>query len=101
MEIDGKYEKQFSTLITAVVLATNNEPMSFTERQGGIARRRVIFAFNHPVKEADKDPLIGEKIAAELPVVIRCLLAEFADQDNARKLLLEQRDSREAMGIKR
>ncbi|HHH2193544.1 TPA: DUF5906 domain-containing protein, partial [Yersinia enterocolitica] len=101
VEIDGKYEKQFSTLITAVVLATNNEPMSFTERQGGIARRRVIFAFNHPVKEADKDPLIGEKIAAELPVVIRCLLAEFADQDNARKLLLEQRDSREAMGIKR
>ncbi|HHB9442552.1 TPA: DUF5906 domain-containing protein, partial [Yersinia enterocolitica] len=36
VEIDGKYEKQFSTLITAVVLATNNEPMSFTERQGGI-----------------------------------------------------------------
>ncbi|WP_227732728.1 primase-like DNA-binding domain-containing protein [Yersinia proxima] len=101
VEIDGKYEKQFSTLITAVVLATNNEPMSFTERQGGIARRRVIFAFNHPVKEADKDPRLGEKIAAELPVVIRCLLAEFADQDKARKLLIEQRDSREAMGVKR
>ncbi|PHM76147.1 DNA primase [Xenorhabdus cabanillasii JM26] len=43
IEVDGKYEKQFSTIIKAVVLATNNEPMSFTERNGGIARRRVIF----------------------------------------------------------
>ncbi|SFK26027.1 toprim domain-containing protein, partial [Xenorhabdus mauleonii] len=42
IEVDGKYEKQFSTIIKAVVLATNNEPMSFTERNGGIARRRVI-----------------------------------------------------------
>ncbi|CNH80905.1 zinc binding domain%3B DNA primase%2CPhage P4-associated%3B Replicative helicase RepA%2C Phage P4-associated [Yersinia kristensenii] len=33
--------------------------------------------------------------------MIRCLLAECVDQDKARKLLLEQRDSREAMGVKR
>ncbi|VCW45534.1 DNA primase TraC [Klebsiella pneumoniae] len=43
VEIDGKYEKQFTTVLSAVVLATNNEPMTFTERNGGIARRRVIF----------------------------------------------------------
>lgn len=101
VEIDGKYEKQFSIVLHAVVLATNNEPMAFTERQGGIARRRVIFAFNHPVSEADKDRDLSAKISAELPVIIRHLLDVFADQDKAKALLLQQRDSDEAMGVKR
>lgn len=101
VEIDGKYEKQFTTVINAVVVATNNEPMAFTERNGGIARRRVIFPFNNPVTEADKDPDLMAKISLEIPVIIRCLLAEFADQNRAKALLTEQRDSAEALGVKR
>lgn len=101
VEIDGKYEKQFTTVLNAVVVATNNEPMAFTERNGGIARRRVIFPFNNPVTEAEKDPDLMVKISQEIPVVIRCLLAEFADQNKAKALLTEQRDSEEAMGVKR
>ncbi|MDE9430421.1 primase-like DNA-binding domain-containing protein [Xenorhabdus bovienii] len=100
IEVDGKYEKQFSTVIKAVVLATNNEPMSFTERNGGIARRRVIFPFNIPVKESEKDPHLPEKISRELPVIIRHLLNEFADQNKAKKLLQAQRDSNEALTVK-
>ncbi|CEF30450.1 putative phage primase (fragment) [Xenorhabdus nematophila str. Websteri] len=100
IEVDGKYEKQFSTVIKAVVLATNNEPMSFTERNGGIARRRVIFPFNIPVKESEKDPQLPEKISRELPVIIRHLLNEFADQNKAKKLLQAQRDSNEALTVK-
>ncbi|MDE9552538.1 primase-like DNA-binding domain-containing protein [Xenorhabdus bovienii] len=100
IEVDGKYEKQFSTVIKAVVLATNNEPMSFTERNGGIARRRVIFPFNIPVKESEKDPQLPEKISRELPVIIRHLLTEFADQNKAKKLLQAQRDSNEALTVK-
>ncbi|MDE9545073.1 primase-like DNA-binding domain-containing protein [Xenorhabdus bovienii] len=100
IEVDGKYEKQFSTIIKAVVLATNNEPMSFTERNGGIARRRVIFPFNIPVKESEKDPQLPEKISRELPVIIRHLLNEFADQNKAKKLLQAQRDSNEALTVK-
>ncbi|WP_047679924.1 MULTISPECIES: primase-like DNA-binding domain-containing protein [Xenorhabdus] len=100
IEVDGKYEKQFSTIIKAVVLATNNEPMSFTERNGGIARRRVIFPFNIPVKESEKDPHLPEKISRELPVIIRHLLNEFADQNKAKKLLQTQRDSNEALTVK-
>ncbi|WP_370276869.1 primase-like DNA-binding domain-containing protein [Xenorhabdus bovienii] len=100
IEVDGKYEKQFSTIIKAVVLATNNEPMSFTERNGGIARRRVIFPFNIPVNESDKDPHLPEKISRELPVIIRHLLTEFADQNKAKKLLQAQRDSSEALTVK-
>lgn len=101
LEIDGKYEKQFSTVIQAVVLATNNEPMTFTERNGGIGRRRVIFPFNVPVSESEKDADLNQKISAELPVIIRHLLVEFADQEKARLLLLEQRNSDEALGVKR
>ncbi|MBC4643445.1 primase-helicase zinc-binding domain-containing protein, partial [Klebsiella quasipneumoniae] len=93
VEIDGKYEKQFTTVLSAVVLATNNEPMTFTERNGGIARRRVIFPFNNPVSEADKDPDLTAKIRSEIPVIIRHLLATFADQNKAKTLLIEQRDS--------
>ncbi|HHO2170088.1 TPA: primase-helicase zinc-binding domain-containing protein [Aeromonas hydrophila] len=101
VEIDGKYEKQFSTVIQAVVLVTNNEPMVITERNGGVSRRRVIFTFDRVVAEADKDPLLGEKITAELPVVIRHLLAQFAEPEHARHLLLAQRHSGDALTIKR
>ena len=101
VEIDGKYEKQFAAVLRAVVLATNNEPMVITERNGGVSRRRVIFTFDRVVAEADKDPAIGVKIAAELPVVIRHLLAIFADPEQARLRLLEQRNSEDALNIKR
>lgn len=101
VEIDGKYEKQFTTVLSAVVLATNNEPMTFTERNGGIARRRVIFPFNNPVSEADKDPDLTAKIRSEIPVIIRHLLATFADQNKAKTFLIEQRDSQDALDVKR
>ncbi|WP_314141023.1 primase-helicase zinc-binding domain-containing protein [Buttiauxella noackiae] len=101
VEIDGKYEKQFTTVLNAVVLATNNEPMTFTERNGGIARRRVIFPFNNPVSDAGKDPDLTAKIRREIPVIIRHLLEAFADQNKAKLLLIEQRDSLEALDVKR
>ena len=100
VEINPKYEKRFTAVIRAVVLATNNNPMIFTERAGGVARRRVIFRFDNIVSEADKDRELPEKIAAEIPVIIRRLLANFTDPEKARALLLEQRDGDEALAIK-
>lgn len=100
VEINPKYEKRFTAVIRAVVLATNNNPMIFTERAGGVARRRVIFRFDNIVNEAEKDRELPEKIAAEIPVIIRRLLANFADPEKARALLLEQRDGDEALAIK-
>lgn len=101
VEIDGKYEKQFTTVLSAVVIATNNEPMTFTERNGGIARRRVIFPFNNPVSEEDKDPELAGRIRREIPVIIRHLLNEFSDPNRAKALLLEQRQSLDALNVKR
>lgn len=100
VEINPKYEKRFTAVIRAVVLATNNNPMIFTERAGGVARRRVIFRFDNIVSEAEKDRELPEKIAAEIPVIIRRLLANFTDPEKARALLLEQRDGDEALAIK-
>ena len=100
VEINPKYEKRFTAVIRAVVLATNNNPMIFTERAGGVARRRVIFRFDNIVSEAEKDRELPEKIAAEIPVSIRRLLANFADPEKARALLIEQRDGDEALAIK-
>ncbi|EQC2940663.1 DNA primase family protein [Escherichia coli] len=100
VEINPKYEKRFTAVIRAVVLATNNNPMIFTERAGGVARRRVIFRFDNIVSEADKDRELPEKIAAEIPVIIRRLLANFSAPEKARALLIEQRDGDEALAIK-
>ncbi|HFD1506563.1 TPA: DNA primase family protein [Escherichia coli] len=100
VEINPKYEKRFTAVIRAVVLATNNNPMIFTERAGGVARRRVIFRFDNIVSEAEKDKDLPEKVAAEIPVIIRRLLANFTNPEKARALLIEQRDGDEALAIK-
>ncbi len=100
VEIDPKHEHQYTAVLRAVVVATNNTPMIFTERAGGVARRRVIFQFNNRVREEDKDPDLSEKISAEIPVIVRRLLANFSDPEKARMLLLDQRNSEEALEVK-
>jgi len=75
--------------------------MTFSDRSGGISRRRVIFNFSRVIPENERDPLMTVKIEAELPVIIRHLLTRFADQQEARQLLSEQQSSGEALAIKR
>ncbi|EPA2632663.1 DUF5906 domain-containing protein [Escherichia coli] len=99
--IDPKHKAPYSTRIPAVVLAVNNNAMSFSDRSGGISRRRVIFNFSEVVPENERDPMLVEKIEGELAVVIRHLLTRFSDQDEARRLLYEQQKSEEALVIKR
>ncbi|WP_420882907.1 DUF5906 domain-containing protein [Xenorhabdus ehlersii] len=99
--IDPKHKQPYSTHIPAVVLAVNNNAMSFSDRSGGVSRRRVIFNFSEVVPENERDPLLRDKIAAELPVIIRHLLHWFAEPQAARHLLAEQQKSAEALDIKR
>ncbi|MGV3780233.1 DNA primase family protein [Citrobacter freundii] len=101
VSIDPKHKAPYSTRIQAVVLAVNNNAMTFSDRSGGISRRRVIFNFSEVVPENERDTLLAEKIEGELAVVIRHLLTRFADQDDARRLLHEQQKSEEALAIKR
>ncbi|MBD2811906.1 toprim domain-containing protein [Xenorhabdus sp. Vera] len=99
--IDPKHKQPYSTRIPAVVLAVNNNAMSFSDRSGGVSRRRVIFNFSEVVPENERDPLMRDKVAAELPVIIRQLLHRFTDPQKARRLLAEQQKSEEALDIKR
>ncbi|MCS0536130.1 DNA primase family protein [Citrobacter portucalensis] len=101
VSIDPKHKAPYSTRIQAVVMAVNNNAMTFSDRSGGISRRRVIFNFTEVVPENERDTLLAEKIEGELAVVIRHLLTRFADQDDARCLLHEQQKSEEALAIKR
>ncbi|EIJ9080955.1 DNA primase [Citrobacter freundii] len=101
VSIDPKHKAPYSTRIQAVVMAVNNNAMTFSDRSGGISRRRVIFNFTEVVPENERDPMLAEKIEGELAVVIRHLLTRFADQDEARRLLYEQQKSEEALAIKR
>ncbi|WP_224717773.1 DUF5906 domain-containing protein [Pectobacterium versatile] len=101
VSIDPKHKAPYSTRIPAVVLAVNNNAMTFSDRSGGISRRRVIFNFSEVVPENERDPMLPEKIEGELAVIIRHLLTCFAKQDEAKRLLHEQQKSEEALAIKR
>uniref|UniRef100_UPI0036D98199 primase-helicase zinc-binding domain-containing protein n=1 Tax=Photorhabdus sp. RM322S TaxID=3342825 RepID=UPI0036D98199 len=101
VSIDPKHKQPYSTRISAVVLAVNNNAMSFSDRSGGVSRRRVIFNFSEVVPESERDPLLRDKIASELPVIIRHLLTHFSNPLEAKALLAEQQKSEEALNIKR
>lgn len=101
VSIDPKHKAPYSTRIQAVVLAINNNAMTFSDRSGGISRRRVIFNFSEVVPEDERDTMLAEKIEGELAVIIRHLLTRFASQDEAKRLLHEQQKSEEALTIKR
>jgi putative DNA primase/helicase len=99
--IDEKYKKPYSTKVQGVVLAINNNPMTFSNDDGGISRRRVIFHFGEPVPANERDPNLKDKIRAELSVIIRHLFNYFEDDSKAKSLLIKQQKSSEAIEVKR
>ncbi|WP_039659488.1 primase-helicase zinc-binding domain-containing protein [Pantoea sp. MBLJ3] len=99
--IDPKYRDAYSTHIPAVILAVNNNPMRFSDRSGGVSRRRVILTFPEVIPAKERDTLLLDKISAELAVIVRHLMQRFALPDEARELLQAQQSSGEALEIKR
>ncbi|MCC3717067.1 toprim domain-containing protein [Rouxiella badensis] len=99
--IDPKYRDAYSTHIPAVILAVNNNPMQFSDRSGGVSRRRVIITFPEVIPANERDPQLIEKIGQELAVIVRQLMQRFAVPNDARELLQAQQNSDEALEIKR
>ncbi|PQY13793.1 primase-helicase zinc-binding domain-containing protein [Cronobacter sakazakii] len=99
--IDPKYRDAYSTHIPAVILAVNNNPMRFSDRSGGVSRRRVILTFPEVIPAKERDPRLLDKIAGELAVIVRHLMLRFANPEEARELLQMQQNSGEALDIKR
>ncbi|WP_105693657.1 primase-helicase zinc-binding domain-containing protein [Cronobacter dublinensis] len=101
VSVDPKYQNPYSTHIPAVILAVNNNPMRFTDRSGGVSRRRVIIHFPEQIAPEERDPQLRDKIARELAVIVRQLMQQFSDPMTARVLLQSQQNSDEALNIKR
>ncbi|ANR79939.1 DNA primase [Kosakonia sacchari] len=101
VSVDPKYRDAYSTHIPAVILAVNNNPMRFTDRSGGVSRRRVILHFPEQIAPEERDPHLKDKIARELAVIVRQLMQRFSDPMTARTLLQSQQNSGEALSIKR
>ncbi|AHB71946.1 phage/plasmid primase, P4 family, C-terminal domain protein [Cronobacter malonaticus] len=101
VSVDPKYQNPYSTHIPAVILAVNNNPMRFTDRSGGVSRRRVIIHFPEQIAPEERDPQLKDKIARELAVIVRQLMQKFGDPMSARTLLQSQQNSGEALSIKR
>ncbi len=101
VSVDPKYQNPYSTHIPAVILAVNNNPMRFTDRSGGVSRRRVILHFPEQIAPEERDPQLRDKIARELAVIVRQLMQKFSDPMTARALLQSQQNSDEALNIKR
>ncbi|MCM7596622.1 primase-like DNA-binding domain-containing protein [Enterobacter hormaechei] len=101
VSVDPKYQNPYSTHIPAVILAVNNNPMRFTDRSGGVSRRRVIIHFPEQIAPEERDPQLRDKIARELAVIVRQLMQKFSDPMTARALLQSQQNSDEALNIKR
>ena len=101
VSVDPKYQNPYSTHIPAVILAVNNNPMRFTDRSGGVSRRRVIIHFPEQIAPEERDPQLRDKIARELAVIVRQLMQKFSDPMAARALLQSQQNSDEALCIKR
>jgi len=101
LSLDPKYSEAYSTHIPAVILAVNNNPMRFTDRSGGVSRRRVILHFPEIIPADERDPQLKQKISGELAVIVRQLMQRFSQPQQARSLLQSQQNSDEAMRIKR
>ncbi len=100
LNIDPKHRSKFKAVIPAVVLIVNNEATRFTERSGGIERRRVIFHFDKVVPENDRDPNFMDKIEREVGGIIYKLIHAFERPETAKAALKEQQTSDEALEIK-
>lgn len=99
--VNPKYRDAYSTRIPAVILAVNNSPMRFSDRSGGVSRRRVIIPFPEAIAASERDPALKDKIRAELAVIVRHLMQRFSNPNEARALLQAQQQSAEALEIKR
>ncbi len=95
------YNNPFSAVINAVIIATNNNPMIFTERNGGIARRRVVLAFDNVVEKSKRDPQLISKLTQEIPAIVSRLFNIFKTPSDARATLELQRGSQEALDVKK
>lgn len=101
VRVDPKNKHPFNARIAAMIMIVNNDPCKWTERNGGIDRRIVNFRFNKRPPENERDPYFMDKITLEIGGIIRKVLDTFPDPLEAKRTLEEQKESLEALEIKK
>lgn len=101
VRVDPKNKHPFNARIAAMIMIVNNDPCKWTERNGGIDRRIVNFRFNKRPPENERDPYFMDKITLEIGGIIRKVLDTFPDPLEAKRALEEQKESLEALEIKK
>lgn len=97
----GAVTAQALRRLPAVILAVNNNPMCFSDRNDSVSRRRVILTLPEVIPAKERDPQLMDKISTELAIIVRHLMQRFSRPDDARELLQAQQTSGEALEIKR
>ncbi|WP_324682513.1 DNA primase family protein [Bibersteinia trehalosi] len=94
------YKNPFDVVLNACFAMSTNYPLLFTDRNGGVSRRRIIIELNRKIPVERKDPYFREKLQGELYGIIQKVLAEFPDENTARMVLEEHIDTDTGLSIK-
>jgi putative DNA primase/helicase len=70
--------------------------MVIEDKTGAVDRRRVTISCDHPIHKDEVDVSYFSRIKKELPYIAKLLITIFKNPENARSLLIEQRDSKVA-----
>ncbi|MGR6981256.1 DNA primase family protein [Testudinibacter sp. P27/CKL/0425] len=101
MTVKLLYRDPFDYKPTANYMMITNNPILFTDRNGGIARRRVIIFFDKPIPENKKDVNFIDKIKGEIYGIVHMLLKRFDDNpEEARQILESFRSHADGLTIK-
>ncbi|MCT8759986.1 D5 N like family protein [Glaesserella parasuis] len=95
------YKDELEIKVNAIFMMSTNYPITFTDRNGGITRRRVIILFDRKIPKEKKDVHFMEKVRAEIYGIVNKLLARFPDPEEARLILEEYQAQGEAVAVKR
>ena len=50
-------------------MMAGNEVPNFTDNSGSVSRRFVVFNFSKKVEKGKSDPLLGQKLKKEIPIL--------------------------------
>lgn len=95
------YVDDFSVKLNPVFMLVTNHPLGFTDRNGGVARRRIIIPFDRAIPKEKKDVHFIDKIQAEVYGIVNRLLALFPNPETAREILETYKEENKGKDIKR
>lgn len=94
------YKDEIEIKVNAVFMMSTNYPITFTDRNGGINRRRVIIPFDRAIPKEKKDVHFIEKVRREVYGITNLLLAQFPQPETARKVLESYQERNDGIHIK-